>query len=418
MGATEKWTHRSRNQGRSSGGEAGRSNLRLPDIAKSWPPVAIESSGIRRRPERTAAWSQMGGERTSSGREFGASSAMGDKRGFRHDASALGVGLMRMLTVGLGSLVGLILVLVIWGAAWQHFAEARDRARLPPPGVLVDVGGRRLHLRCEGVGSGPTVVMITGGGIPSVASYALQDQIAVYARVCSYDRAGLGWSDPSPEPLGLAEQARDLEKLLQGGGVQGPLVLAPESFGALIALSFAERSPGRIAGIAFIDGSEPRTWFATVAREGMWRSRLRDRAMTVGWRTGVVRLLLPNLEPTWVASLPAETRAQFRAVFSRPNPGWGDALDAYQRTVAADRPSSTAGVLGSVPVLVLHHGRGSALVSEGFEAAWPEAQAILGKLSAGPSTVIEVGDASHTIAQEQPGAVAAMIKSIWFSTAK
>lgn len=326
--------------------------------------------------------------------------------------------MMRMLAIGLGSLAGMVLVLLICGAAWQHIEEGRDRARVPPPGRLVDVGGRRLHLRCEGAaGRGPTVIMIAGGGIPAVASYGLQDQIAAYARVCSYDRAGLGWSDPSPEPLGLVEQARDLEELLQGGGVNGPVILAPESFGALIALSFAERNPRRVAGVAFIDGSEPQTWFAILAREETWRSRLRDRAMMIGWRTGVVRLLLPKLEPAWVTRLPAATRAQFRAVFSKPNPGWGDALDAYQRTAAADRPSSAAGVLGRVPVLVLHHGRGSALVSEGFEAAWPQAQATLAKLSIGPSTVIEVVDASHTMAQEQPGAVAAMIKSALFSAA-
>ena len=318
---------------------------------------------------------------------------------------------MRLLKIALISFVALLLVLAIGGVVWQHTEEIRDGIRVPPPGKLIEINGRRLHLRCEGAGRGPTIIMFAGGGIPAVASYALQDDIATYAHVCSYDRAGLGWSDPSPRPLSLIDQTRDLEQLLHRGGVEGPLVLAPESFGALIALTFAERNPGRVAGMVFIDGSEPRTCFATVAREGIWRSRLQDRAMWVGWRTGAVRLLLPKLEPAWVSTLPVATRTEFRAIFSRPNPGWGDAPDAYQTTAAPDRPSSAAGVLGHMPVPILRHGRESPLISKDFEAAWPQAQATLAKLTTGPSRVIVVGDASHTMAQEQPAKVAGIIKT-------
>ena len=138
--------------------------------------------------------------------------------------------------------------------------------------------------------------------------------------------------------------------------------------------------------------------------------------MMMGWRTGAVRLLFPKLEPEWVRKLPPSAKERFRSVFSRPNPAWGDALDAYEGTPVADRPSSAAGVLGRVPILVLRHGRDSALVSKGFEAAWPEAQATLAKLSTGPSTVILVGDASHTMAQEQPEAVARMIRTALFAS--
>ncbi len=103
-------------------------------------------------------------------------------------------------------LVATALVLLMTAGAgiiWEKVAEAQDAKRNPAPGRLVDIGGRRLHLRCEGQGSGPTVVMLSGGGIPAVASYALQDRIAVHAKVCSYDRAGLGWSDSAGHPLSL-----------------------------------------------------------------------------------------------------------------------------------------------------------------------------------------------------------------------
>lgn len=322
---------------------------------------------------------------------------------------------MQALKFALGAVSVLALISIVLGAVWQQFETLRDQDRAPPPGRLVDVGGRRLHLYCEGAGEGPTVILLAGGGIPAVASYALQDSIAGFARVCSYDRAGLGWSEPATNALGLVAQAEDLERLLAAEGIDGPLVLAPESFGALIALTFAERNPARIAGIAFIDGSEPGTWFATIARQPRWRSRLQELGMHLGWRTGAVRLLLPRLEPAWVEALSHTRRAQFRAVFSRPNSGWGDALDAFEQTPPADRPRSGPGALGSIPLLVLSHGRGSALVSDGFEAVWPEAQAALGRLSTGRSTMIELADASHTMAQDQSAEVARLIRQAFFS---
>src|SRR6516225_281977 len=75
---------------------------------------------------------------------------------------------------------------------YQQIAEARDRRRFPPPGRLVDIGGRHLHLADAGQGS-PTVVII-----PALADSVLQwlgmlEGAAAETRVCVYDRAGIGW---------------------------------------------------------------------------------------------------------------------------------------------------------------------------------------------------------------------------------
>ena len=292
--------------------------------------------------------------------------------------------------------------------------EARDRALYPAPGQMVDVGGRRLHLWCEGTGEGPTVVMLSGGGIPAVASYGLQDRIARFARVCSYDRAGLGWSEPSPRPMSLGEQTADLDRLLSSGGVAGPIILAPESFGALIAIDYARQHPGRVVGIVFIDGAEPNTWFDAMRHENTTQLRLKDWTMQTGCRLGIARLLLPLFEPAWVNRLPGRIRGQFREVFSRPNSGWGNALNAYENTARAQRPSFRAGSLGAIPIIVIRHGAVSTSMSPAFERAWPQAQRRLAGLTTGQAVAVVATNGGHDIAQEQPELVAEMVRRIVF----
>ncbi|HYM35522.1 MAG TPA: alpha/beta hydrolase [Steroidobacteraceae bacterium] len=295
------------------------------------------------------------------------------------------------------------------GVTWEKSAETHDDQRYKPRGNLIDVGHRRLHLWCEGKGPGPTIVMLAGGGTPSVASYALQDRIAAYAHVCSYDRAGLGWSDPAPKPLSLSDQVLDLKRLLERSEVSGPFVLVPESFGALIALEYAGQNANQVAAIVFVDGVEPSSWFAYMADEGPWRTRLKVRGMKLSWRLGIVRLLLPWAEPTWVESLPSQTKGEFRSIFSRPNGGWGDALDVYENTLTNERPTSVAGSLGSIPIAVIRHGKHSEGINE---TIWPSAQARLAKLTNGPSKMIVASDAGHPIAQEQPDFVARVVYEI------
>ena len=87
--------------------------------------------------------------------------------------------------------LALIFVLMIAGAIYEAIASHRDRLAFHPPGQLVDVGGHKLHLYCQGEGS-PAVILEAGGGNPSLAWFKVQPAVAQFSRVCSYDRAGLG----------------------------------------------------------------------------------------------------------------------------------------------------------------------------------------------------------------------------------
>ena len=108
----------------------------------------------------------------------------------------------------LGVLIGLV-------AVAQLHAEGQLSPGYPPPGRLIDVGSRKLHLQCSGQGS-PTVILIAGGSAFSVDWALVQPRVADGTRVCSYDRAGLAWSDPGPADETVEQTVADLHTLLSG----------------------------------------------------------------------------------------------------------------------------------------------------------------------------------------------------------
>ena len=150
----------------------------------------------------------------------------------------------------------LVLVLLLAGGLWVAGAVARSRlARAyPAPGQLVDVGGYRLHLYCIGEGS-PTVVLEAGLNDCSLQWTQVQTEIAKFARVCSYDRAGLGWSDRGGLPRTGTAMVLELQKLIERSGIQGPLVLVGHSFGGLLAREYAQAHSGRVVGLVLVDAA-------------------------------------------------------------------------------------------------------------------------------------------------------------------
>jgi pimeloyl-ACP methyl ester carboxylesterase len=139
------------------------------------------------------------------------------------------------------------------GGGWQTVAESVDRRTYTSPGALVDVGGHRLHLHCAGSGT-PTVVLESGLGETSAYWEWISTSIAHDTRVCVYDRAGRGWSDPASVPQDGVAVARDLHTLLDRGGVPGPFVLVGHSSGAQYVRIFAGRYPEDVVGMVLLDG--------------------------------------------------------------------------------------------------------------------------------------------------------------------
>jgi pimeloyl-ACP methyl ester carboxylesterase len=131
---------------------------------------------------------------------------------------------------------------------------AEDQRMLPyvEPGQLVDIGGRRINMHCTGAG-GPTVVLMAGIFSWSVVWYKTQPVISQSTRVCAFDRAGYGFSDPGPKPQILSDVVDDLHAALNAGPMQGPYVLVGHSLGGIEARLYAQRWPKEVVGIVLVD---------------------------------------------------------------------------------------------------------------------------------------------------------------------
>ena len=125
-----------------------------------------------------------------------------------------------------------LLALAVIGAVYQAIATVVDRRTYPPPGQLVEVGGRRLHLRCVGQGT-PTVILEAANGGMSAHWVRVQREVARAARVCAYDRGGLGWSERGPTPRDARQISSELHTLLGEADIEDPYVLVGHSYGGL-----------------------------------------------------------------------------------------------------------------------------------------------------------------------------------------
>jgi pimeloyl-ACP methyl ester carboxylesterase len=152
------------------------------------------------------------------------------------------------------SVAALVVAAAVAGATYQWSATRRDLAAAPYPGQLIDVGGHRLHVWCAG--SGAPAVILESGLAGTTADWGfVQPEVARFTRVCSYDRAGMGYSDPGPSPRTARQIARELAALIQRSGIHDPVVLAAASSGGLPVRVFASEHGTLAAGLVLIDAS-------------------------------------------------------------------------------------------------------------------------------------------------------------------
>lgn len=141
------------------------------------------------------------------------------------------------------------------GFCYQYYTSKQDEKNYPPMGDLIDVGGYKLHINCEGEErSGiPTVIIETGIWDCSQSWRLVQSKIAATTRICTYDRAGYGWSDPGPNPRTFKQMVAELKILLEKKGIQPPFIFVGHSLGGPIARYYQSQYPQDIVGIIFVD---------------------------------------------------------------------------------------------------------------------------------------------------------------------
>jgi pimeloyl-ACP methyl ester carboxylesterase len=131
---------------------------------------------------------------------------------------------------------------------------------------MVEVDGARLHVVCAGAGA-PAVVLEAALGASSVSWSLVEPAVARLTRVCSYDRAGFGWSDGGVKPRTARRIAAELRRLLERAHVDPPYLLVGHSFGGIVIQVFAHDFPGDVAGLVFVDPAHPEDWVRPAPKE-------------------------------------------------------------------------------------------------------------------------------------------------------
>lgn len=251
-----------------------------------------------------------------------------------------------------------ILALASIGGAYAALGAAADARTYPMPGQLIDVDGHGLHLSCTGSGS-PTVVLQPGAGEMSSNLGWIAPAVARDTRVCVYDRAGRGWSEPADTAQDGTQIATDLHTLLQRGHVPGPYVLAGHSFGGLYVLTFADRYPDEVAGMVLVDATDTaaavKAGTATPSNAGSYDAMGRVSALaSVSARLGLLRLYAP-LE---ASGLPPRSQQEVSANIATAN-NLRSTIDEYVQANTSMREAAALHDFAGKPLIVLTAGIGS-----------------------------------------------------------
>jgi pimeloyl-ACP methyl ester carboxylesterase len=293
-----------------------------------------------------------------------------------------------------------VLLLAAVGGGYQTIRETLDRSAYAMPGRLVDVGGYALHISCSGSGA-PTVILEAGLGQPAaeIAGW-IQPGVAPTTRVCVYDRAGMGWSDPADTPRDGVAIAADLHTLLQRAGIEGPYVLAGHSSGGVYAQVFAARYPDEVAGLVLLDSQPPDAIADLPGYAAEYDGIRRITALFPSLaRLGVGRLAYPSAG----SALPPQAWAETRALLSSGshNRGYRDAVVGLEAALSQAQALTS---LGDEPLVVV-------TAAEDPHAGWLPLQEEMAGLSTNSShRVLE--DATHASLIEDQGDAAQAIQAI------
>jgi len=310
--------------------------------------------------------------------------------------------LRRILVIG-GLLV---LLLALGGVLYENIAEARDRRFNPIPGKRFDVGGFKMHIDCVGNGN-PTVVLDSGLGDTFLSWRKVQPQIAQFVRVCSYDRAGLGYSDPSPRPRTSKVIAEELHALLQAAGIAPPYVLVGHSLGGFNVRLYQSLYPKEVVGMVLVDASHPdqENRFPPELKnmEGTWQREAEFLAYATPF--GIPRLL------GFCEDDPNDRAAECNFHSSH------EALAELKAFPESAQETAATGSLGDMPLIVLSHDPDkpsselSPEVAKPTNEAWEKMQEELAHLSTrGTQTIAR--NSAHYIQNDRPEIVINAVRKV------
>ena len=296
----------------------------------------------------------------------------------------------------------MILVVTTWSAG--AVVKSNLRKQNPAPGQMVNVDGRGMHIYCTGEGS-PTVILAAGLDDFSIFWSQVQPEIAKVTRICSYDRAGLGWSEPGSSPRTSGMMVDELHALLINAKVDPPYVLVGHSFGGALMRLYAHNYPDEVAGMVLVDAA-PDELFVRVPS---WRNAIEGKL-------GLYRTLAPLSSFGLLAftpgsipnrGMPEDVLAQYRAIavstdYFRTGVAENEAFESNLTEVRNANVS-----LRDMPLILISRGYWDAM--SGFSEienqqawqAWNEMQSEMLSLSSNSRQIVAI-ESEHNIQLQQP----------------
>jgi len=297
-------------------------------------------------------------------------------------------------------------ILPLGGLIYEAYADGMAGLEYTAPGQMVDIGGRRLHLLCIGTGA-PTVIFEAASFQTALSSSQARERIASRTTVCSYDRSGMGFSDPAPGDVSSGDLARDLAVLQDRAHLPWPFVIVASSIGGLTAEMFARQFPERVAGLVFLDAAN-----STTLNERLeWSAWVKPAACTSSAlsRFGLMRLL----DPFAFGEATEDARRSAALTYnSRP---WGQ-MCAMARALprSIEEFAAAPPLRGDIPLRVFSASSADEMMPpavlrfvdvEALRALARDSHQRFAKQSS-RGTWAEIPDSTHLIAGSQPEAVA------------
>ncbi len=305
--------------------------------------------------------------------------------------------------------LSLLAVALTFIFALGFFTKRRLTKKYPPIGQMIDIGGYRLHMQVEGAGT-PTVVFDSGAGGIGLHWELVRPAIAKVARVVTYDRAGLGWSDHSPKPRRADVMAEELHTLLKKANIEAPFILVGHSLGGVVARQFAAKYPNEVAGMVMVDSAHEQQvkHFPEALVKMVNSMKGMMGVMKLMGRLGIFALKPDLVQIGDNGKLSKVLVANMQGVMASSS-SHAEAMIAESESVFAAETQPVS-ALGDLPLNVIRHGQldENAVppslgqqVRDDYEAAWQTLQAKIMSLST-RGRLIVAERSGHNIMFEQP----------------
>jgi pimeloyl-ACP methyl ester carboxylesterase len=321
----------------------------------------------------------------------------------------------QIILISLAIIITALAVPVVLG----QIKKARVHTIYPPIGQLVDVGGFRLHLHCQGE-RGPSVILDAGQGESSLSWGAIPSEIAKVTRVCTYDRAGLGWSEPSPRPRTARVMAEELHRLLENAKVPKPYVLVGASLGGLNARVYTHLYPEEVAGLVLLDAAHEEQYLPEAIQKALHQMA----GMMALMRGYAVLMVRSGLAAIFPRLLPAGSMgrispsAQIDQTLRGTKPAYmrasAEEIKDVERSHAEVREMQVAS-LGDIPILVIRHGKAQMQMMPDVTRLMEETNRRLQEKVASQSInarLVVADESGHAIQMDQPELVVSSVLEV------